>query len=944
MIGPAVCTLPEGTPVARKLTALMAAGTPSVVELHRLSADLEAASQDTTRMPSEVFGECYRLLSRLLMIAAELAAEPCSNQESINSMLAFLQGALIELDAGGEQGDPGKWEAVRSEALERWGNWLALLEYTPTEGPSPTATASGQSTADDEKSTSAEQTTAPSADEVQRLLAALGTPRMEGRASAARTAQSIADRGKAKVDRCSASAAPVEDAIELDHELLAAFLEDTARCLAALEELAMATPADRCDPETVRRACRELHTLKGASASVGLHTVANYLHAVEETFQAADGDQRSAIGSRTILQTVDEVRRRIAALTTRGTPEPKPDSPPQLAAEVAPSRPESFTDSASHIEDTVRIKASQLDRLLDMLAELVMLRNSRESRVSQLKRSNADLVSCVSRLRLADDATVSPGPVRPEGTRKLTELVSDLQEVARGLRELYEPIADENQAVSHFIRQFRQELVQLSRLPLSGLFRRLQRAAHEAASAEGKSVHIHYHGGDIGVDRSLQERLYEPLLHIVRNAVSHGVEDGTKRAAAGKAPQGNITVTARSGTNLLMLEVRDDGAGLDYEAIRRRGVERGLLAAHQATSTQELSQLIFQPGFSTRQAVGKVAGRGVGMDVVAETVHRLRGWIEIESIAGAGSCIRLHVPMRSTIEHAMVFRSHGQIFGIPLTYVHHAGLWQEAFAATKTGSEPGAEIQLLSIGFSQLFFSTDQPARAYAVVLDHRKPSGTLDQGAAGPTSPAHLPGKRQRVALFVDEIVGPEEVVVRPLPPLLRHQPHCSGVTLSGSGETMLLLDGQQLCELALAHLDRDSLSGGEGRNREPGSHEPPVVLAVDDSRSARSLLVRLLKRHGLRVQEATDGVHALEQLRAGRFAAVFSDVEMPRLDGLSLLERLKADPQAGNLPVVMVSSRDEAGLRSRAAANGAVAYLTKPLAESDVSAVLSRLALAAT
>ena len=535
---------------------------------------------------------------------------------------------------------------------------------------------------------------------------------------------------------------------------------------------------------------------------------------------------------------------------------------------------------------------------------------------------------------------------RPAGPRRLTELVSDLQEATRSLRELYEPIAEENQAVSHFIRQFRQELVQLSRLPLTGLFRRLQRAAHEAARAEGKRVHVECAGGDIGVDRSLQERLYEPLLHIVRNAVSHGVEEEKKRTANGKQSLGTITLTARSGINLLVLEVRDDGQGLDYEAIRRRGVERGLLASHQAASPQELAQLIFQPGFSTRQTVGKVAGRGVGMDVVAETLHRLRGWIEIESVAGSGSCIRLHVPMRSTIEHAMVFRSHGQVFGIPLTYVHRAGNWREAAGDTRSTTSPsGSEIQLPPIAFSQLFFPEDPPAaNAYAVVLEHREQSGAIDRGPAAISSSAGLKAKRQRIALLVDEIVGPEEVVVRPIPPLLRHLPYCSGVTLSGSGETMLLLDGQQLCDLALARLRHDSPTDIQRHVLEPQGHEPPVVLAVDDSLSARRLLVKMLKQHGLRVQEATDGSNALEQFRAGRFAAVFSDVEMPRIDGFSLLERLKSDPQTASVPVVLVTSRDELELRQRAASGGAFACLTKPLSESSVSDVLSRLALSGT
>ena len=319
----------------------------------------------------------------------------------------------------------------------------------------------------------------------------------------------------------------------------------------------------------------------------------------------------------------------------------------------------------------VRVKSSQLNRLMDMLAELVMLRNRRETELSDLQEVYHELIGSVSKMRLlSNEGSVVSNACT---SLQLSEVANDVLEVAQHVRDCARPVAEGNTAVSQFIRQFRQELVALRRTPVSGLFRRLQRVVRDAANAEDKEVRLQLIGEDAGIERSLQQRLYEPLLHIVRNSVCHGIERPEERTKSGKPSSGTITLEAKSGPDLFVIEIRDDGRGLDYDAIRRRGIESGLLASDQGASREELSQLIFHPGFSTRQSANQVAGRGVGMDVVASTIQRMRGWFEIDSEPNQGTRIRLSFPLPSVIQHAMVFRSGGQLFALPMQSVRSAG-------------------------------------------------------------------------------------------------------------------------------------------------------------------------------------------------------------------------------------------------------------------------------
>lgn len=710
----------------------------------------------------------------------------------------------------------------------------------------------------------------------------------------------------------------------VDAELRCAFMDDAMRCLASMESSLLSLESNPADPNALQTLGRELHTLKGASASIGLARLADYIHSVEDAIgEIEKSDQPAPLDS--LLNYVDTIREKVNTFRD-GKPAQNPSSttPQQVsedkeataADQTVSASPLNFDDEAAD-DESVRVKASRLNRLMDMLSELVMSRNKRDSELAHLISIHEDLLDNVSRLRAlnqdfepwrpAHEAATGDDVSGAEPEAMLGDIANDVLESVQGLRECFQSVADGNNHVSQFIRGFRQELVELRRTPINGLFNRLRRAVSDAARAEGKQVQLKLVGEETGIERAIQSRLFEPLLHIVRNSVSHGIESPEIRTGAGKQAQGTITLQAKSGPDLLVIEVCDDGRGLDYEAIRRRGIQRGLITPDTA-SHKELAQLIFHPCFSTRETASQISGRGVGMDVVASTLERMRGWVEVDSSAGQGTMIRLSIPLHSMIQHVMVFRSGGQLFAVPMQAVQSAGEEDEQIHAVCLD-------QLLDLNPSS------ESSAQELIVLGN--PLAT-DKDQAQPDN----------IAILVDQIVGPEEVVVRPMPKLFRQHPLCAGATLSGLGEVVLLLDSNRL-----------SQSAGFANYKIPGK---PIaasaklkVLVVDDSAAARMRIVQSLNRYPVQIVQSDNGYDAWQTFQTASFDVVFSDIEMPRMTGLQLLAEIKKHPVGRHTPVVLVSSRTEDSIRREAIQLGAAACLEKPLTNAAMDSVWPKVSL---
>jgi chemotaxis protein histidine kinase CheA len=339
------------------------------------------------------------------------------------------------------------------------------------------------------------------------------------------------------------------------------------------------------------------------------------------------------------------------------------------------------------------VRAEKVDELMDLVAELITRRGLWAAQTEAMKEFATAARTCRNRLSATLDLLRDAGALhentprparqgrgvrasdRDELTgllRRLAEQADDLAVLTESAQATAEPLADNGDALARTTLQIWESLQAIRIVPVRGLFQRLARVVHDAARVEGRQVAVAMVGEETGLDRAVQDKAFEPLLHVVRNAVSHGIEAPDERQRAGKPPTGRVTLEAARAGNTLVLSVRDDGRGLDYAAIAAKGRRLGLIGPAEAADVDRLNALIFQPGFSTREAANAIAGRGVGMDVVSQEVGRLHGTVELESRPGQGTRLSLRLPARLSLQQAIVLRVDGRAFALPVELVELA--------------------------------------------------------------------------------------------------------------------------------------------------------------------------------------------------------------------------------------------------------------------------------
>jgi len=455
---------------------------------------------------------------------------------------------------------------------------------------------------------------------------------------------------------------------------------------------------------------------------------------------------------------------------------------------------------------------------------------------------------------------------------------------------------------------------------LGTLETQLERAVRATSESCGKLVEFAMEGAHVALDKSLLEQMADPLLHLLRNAVDHGIESRQHRLTSGKPERGQITVRAfHEGTDVL-IEVQDDGAGLDIEKIRRIAIARGLVteAAAEGMSADAVQAFIFEPGFSTADHVSEVSGRGVGMDVVKSKVARLSGRVYVTSQPGEGTTISVRVPMTLAISRVLLVRVAGQMFGLPL----------------------GAVVQIvrphptaLSVVGAERVFTLDgktYPLRDLADALGLARPAAAP---AIQPVLIANL--SRRRIALAVDEIVNSRDAVVKKLGTHLKHVAGIWGATLLGDGTVVLILNPADLAGAV------DEPVVVRQPLRRATEHSPYNVLIVDDSLSMRHVLSLAVKKAGWNAVPARDGLEALEVIDGGVTPPdlVLLDIEMPRMDGFEFLSTVRSQKARADLPIVMLTSRGGDKHRDKAKALGVTDYMVKPFQEESLIANIDRL-----
>jgi chemosensory pili system protein ChpA (sensor histidine kinase/response regulator) len=601
----------------------------------------------------------------------------------------------------------------------------------------------------------------------------------------------------------------------------------------------------------------------------------------------------------------------------------------------------------------VRVRAGLLDRLVNQAGEVSITRARIDADVRQMQGALGDLTDSLERLRrqlrdielqaetqistrieAAKAASQSFDPLEmdrftrfQELTRFMAESVNDVATLQRGLQRTLQSTEDELAAQARLTRELQDDLLRTRMVEFESIAERLQRTARQAAKETDRQVRLEIVGGAIEVDRGVLERMAGSFEHLLRNSVAHGIEAPAARQAAGKDSSGLITVTVAQAGNEVGVEFADDGAGLDLARIRRRAVERGLLAEGAPASDAELAQFIFHPGFSTAETVTELAGRGVGLDVVRAEVNAMGGRVETASEAGRGTRFKLLLPLTTAVTQVVMLRCGELQVAVPSTLIE---IVRRAPRADVERAYAGGQFEYA--GETMPFFWLPALLRAGSHgEIEGRTQTVVVVRSAS------------QRVAVHVDEVVGNQEVVVKNVGPQLSRLPGLAGVTLLPSGAVALIYN-----PVALA-----SLYGDEARERmrrgatparpqaaEAAPLRAPMVLVVDDSLTVRRVTQRLLVREGYRVVLAKDGLDALERLAEERPAVLLSDIEMPRMDGFDLVRNVRADPALAGLPVVMITSRIAQKHRDYAAELGVDHYLGKPYAEEELLGLVARYA----
>ena len=510
-------------------------------------------------------------------------------------------------------------------------------------------------------------------------------------------------------------------------------------------------------------------------------------------------------------------------------------------------------------------------------------------------------------------------------TRELTEITSDIATIGTRVAGTIGDFDGDVTRLGRLTREVQDKTMEFRMVPLGSLTTQLERAVRSTAEACGKQADIVIEGGHVALDKSLLEQMSDPLLHLLRNAVDHGIEPAETRVAAGKPARGRIGVRAlHQGTDVL-IEVEDDGAGLSVDRIRRTAVARAYVTESEAAAMPDdvVFNYIFEPGFSTAERITEVSGRGVGMDVVKAKVARAGGRVCITSRPGAGTTISMRVPMTLAITRVLLVRSGGETFGLPLA------------AVVQIARPHPTAISL--VGAERVFTMDGQtyPLRDLAETLGLPR---AADAPASQPVLIANLSSRR--VALAVDEILNSRDVVVKTLGTHLRRVPGVWGATLLGDGTVVLILNPAVLAGAAagpvVVRTPAPRLATGP---------EPYTVMVVDDSLSMRHVLSVAVKKAGWTAVPARDGLEALDLIQRSTRPPdlVLLDIEMPRMDGYEFLSTIRTQKARADLPIVMLTSRSSDKHRDKARALGVTDYMVKPFQEDALVQNIDRLVKAA-
>ena len=559
-------------------------------------------------------------------------------------------------------------------------------------------------------------------------------------------------------------------------------------------------------------------------------------------------------------------------------PKPAPKTSPQIKKV---QKEKAQKASPSSMEQTIRVEVKRLDHLMNLIGELVL------------------------------------------GKNRLLKIYDDVEERYEGekfLEELNQVVS----SISIVTTDLQIAVMKTRMLPIAKVFNKFPRLVRDLSRELNKEMELIISGEETELDKSIIEEIGDPLVHIIRNSCDHGIENSDERKMLGKKEKGTIELKAYNEGNQIVIEVKDDGKGLDPQFLKQKALEKGLISQREAETmgNKEAFTLIFKPGFSTAKAVTNVSGRGVGMDVVKTNIEKLNGIIDIDSELGKGTVIKLKIPLTLAIIQSLLVGVQEEYYAIPLASVlETVRISMDDIYMIEGRNVLRLRDEILSLARLSDIFGIEKvyenSEHAYVVVI-----------GLA-----------ESKLGIIVDSLVGQEEIVIKSMGDYLQGIEGIAGATIRGDGRVTLIVDIAAMMELA-KNIKTNIVAETQIQKTKKQSPSDYTVLIVDDSKTDRTIMRKSLDKLGINIIEATNGVEALNIIKSNKndFDSILIDIEMPRMDGYTLASEIKRYSRYKNIPLIAVTSRTSKSDRLRGVEVGMTEYITKPYSPEYLMNTVSR------
>ena len=708
------------------------------------------------------------------------------------------------------------------------------------------------------------------------------------------------------------------------------------------------------DPKKIEEMLREAHSIKGDAGMLGIPDISTLAHQLENILNSVTKGEISINPSicDQMLEGLETIRQLVSEAVTgipsnikppeihRPTPAPHPiedtitnhngDTYPTTAAMpvllppfIQPEKTSPHHPNADNYRiESIRVETRNLDALMTLGGELTVTKIRVAHRLSDLENI-VNLCEEWSRDVFINRFTLDEIQ-RTAATNSLKQIQNlhqsyeeHLERLGLLVENLKNYLYEDSTRLDVISSELEEGIRTLRLLPLSTIFNLFSRLVRDLSRQQEKQVELIIEGGETRADKRILEEMKDPLTHIIRNAIDHGIELPADRIAAGKSPVATIRLHGYQTANHIILEISDDGRGLDIEAIKRTALKRGVCREEElaSLSDHQIQSLIFSPGFSTRTFVTEVSGRGVGLDVVRTNVERLKGSIQVESNPGQGCTIRLKLCTTLATAHVLLVAINNIPYAIPVEFVEMARLLPIDDIFTLEGRDTMI-VDNQPVSIARLGDLLELPSSAEIPLFTNNQSVSCII-----------LKIGQERLGLIVDALLDEQDVVLKSQSKLLQRVRNVSGTTILGTGEVCVVLNPQDL----IKSVQRQSQTIISAPATDTAKRKQ-VILLVEDSIATRTQEKRILESAGYEVITAVDGLDGYTKLKERNFDAVVSDIQMPHLDGLELTEKIRQHKEYSELPIILVTSLASDEDKRRGASAGASAYITKNAFNQEV------------